>query len=141
VTQAPVRRSQGLTVWVCVWCENISQKLRQITPFETLEMANLSTNCVPNFRTAILTYSISLGTFLTWHCPLGAQRKWTEAAMNIPTWTIMSLLVLARAVNRRPYEPYVRYRHTVPSAVPVDFWNCDYRSRYTAGSQPYFAVL
>ena len=47
----------------------------------------------------------------------------------------------SRAVNRRPYEPYVRYRPTVPSAVPVDFWNCDYRSRYTAGSQPYFAVL
>ena len=49
--------------------------------------------------------------------------------------------VKPRAVNRRPYEPYVRYRHMVPSAVPVDFWNCDYRSRYTAGSQPYFAVL
>jgi hypothetical protein len=49
--------------------------------------------------------------------------------------------VPARAVNRRPYEPYVRHRHTVPSTVPVDFWHCDHPYPYMAGSEPYFAVL
>src|ERR1700683_2244509 len=29
----------------------------------------------------------------------------------------------------------------VPYTVPADIWSCDYRNRYTAGSQPYFAVL
>ena len=29
----------------------------------------------------------------------------------------------------------------VPSTVPVDIWSCTYRNRYTAGSQPYFAIL
>jgi hypothetical protein len=30
----PAHNSQGLTNWVCVWDENISQKLGEITPFE-----------------------------------------------------------------------------------------------------------
>jgi len=48
---------------------------------------------------------------------------------------------IVRDVDRRLYEPYIRHRHTVPSAVPVDVWSYDYRNRYTAGCQPYFAVL
>ena len=29
----------------------------------------------------------------------------------------------------------------VPYTVPADVWCCDYRNRYTAGGQPYFAVF
>src|ERR1700676_5057970 len=49
------RHSQGLTDWVCVWGENISQKLGQITPFETLEMANFSTIRVFPYRIPLIS--------------------------------------------------------------------------------------
>jgi hypothetical protein len=29
----------------------------------------------------------------------------------------------------------------LPYTVPADIWSCDYHNRYTAGSQPYFAIL
>ena len=39
----------------------------------------------------------------------------------------------------RMYGTVIWYRG--PSTVPVDLWNCYYRTPYTAGSEPYFAVL
>jgi len=60
---------------------------------------------------------------------LEMEKAWLQAAHeeSLPgrsvSFAMQGGTMVVRAVNNRPYEPYVWHCHTVPSAIPVDFWN------------------